>query len=558
MPGGLLQLISYGQANIIFTRNPETTFFKTSYKKYTPFGMQRFRIDYDGQRILSFDAKSEMEFKIPRFADMLWDTYIVINLPDIWSPLYYRSDISGNYLPFEFKWVNDLGFALIDRITIHSGGATLAQYSGEWMMNAIRRDEWTKRTLLGNMVGSDKVAKDLVDPASFHGGKYPNAIYRDGCASTGLEPSIRGRKLYIPLMAWFTHSTKTAIPLIALQYQELHVKIEFNAIKELFTILDVEQTESPTLNNFELNLKRKSPNPVSLTDQMWRFLQPPSSLPSNSEENNSIYSQSMRRNDWNADIHLLGTYIFLDNNERRIVAKRNHSILIKQQYEWDYFNVTGSRRVDIPSKDMVASYMWRFRRSDVGDRNEWFNYSNYEWDGVNPNDPELLKLSDGTAFVQPFDNPLMLYSSGCRSSENIKNIMIDMAILCGQDYRENVLPAGVYAYIEKLWRTTGSAKYGLYCYNFSTNTNRTNYQPTGAQNTNKWKYITFEFNTIEPPKNDDSDSLVDVLCDENGEVIGVRKDVWNLNKYNYDLRVFEERYNVIEITGGRIGLMYAR
>ena len=48
------------------------------------------------------------------------------------------------------------------------------------------------------------------------------------------------------------------------------------------------------------------------------------------------------------------------------------------------------------------------------------------------------------------------------------------------------------------------------------------------------------------------------MCDDQGNIIGVRKDVWRLNEYNYDLRVFEERYNMIEIQGGRIGLLIAR
>ena len=208
MPGGLLQLVAYGQSNIILTENPKTTFFKSSYKKYTPFGMQRFRIDYEGLRNLSFDSKSEMEFKIPRYADLLWDTYVVVNLPDIWSPIFYRNDVSGNYVPYEFQWINDLGFAMINRITIHSGGSTLAEYSGEWMMNAVRRDEGGKRVLLGNMAGSDKHIERLIDPAAFYDGKYPNAIYNNKSDAEVIEPSIRGRKLYIPLMSWFTYSTK--------------------------------------------------------------------------------------------------------------------------------------------------------------------------------------------------------------------------------------------------------------------------------------------------------------------------------------------------------------
>ena len=199
---------------------------------------------------------------------------------------------------------------------------------------------------------------------------------------------------------------------------------------------------------------------------------------------------------------------------------------------------------------MVSSYMWRFRRSDANLRNQWNNYQNYPWENIVPFPPTPFSIPPAT---------LTLYETGSRNIENRRDIMIDMAILCGQDYRENVLAAGVYDYIEKWFRTTGIAKNGLYCYNFCINSNRKAYQPTGAQNCNKWKWITFEFNTIQPPKNPCTDTnSVDVLCDPSGSIIGVRKDTWALNKYNFDLRIFEERYNMVEIVGGRIGLLLAR
>ena len=142
-------------------------------------------------------------------------------------------------------------------------------------------------------------------------------------------------------------------------------------------------------------------------------------------------------------------------------------------------------------------------------------------------------------------------------TSNLRLILIDMGILLGSEYRENILRSGVYNYVEKWIRTDGIAKDGLYLYNFSIRTNRDGYQPSGAQNTNKWQYVTFEFNTIQPPL-DPSNNNVEVLCDPSGAIIGVRKDVWRLNKWNYDLRVFEERYNMIVIEGGRIGLLNAR
>ena len=563
MPGGLLQLVANGQANTILTGNPATTFFKAVYKHYTPFGLQRFRLDYEGLRNLSFDSPTEFNFKVKRYAEMLQDTYIVINLPDIWSPLYDTS----NCETYKYQWIKNVGFNMIKQITIYSGGSILAQYSGEWMQNAIDRDETEKKELVNRMTGN---LPELFDPKSMHSGNYPNAFTyttTDNGKHVSPEPSIQGRKLYIPLMAWFCYSTKTALPLIALQYQEVNIKVEFRSVKELFTIATTKKEQEKQREATKSQVQpvpikmRKAPNSSDIEDQMWRFLQEPPPLPSEdltSEDLTKSYKN--RRNDWNTDIHLIGTYIFLGDEERRVMAAQEHHTLVKTQYEWDYLNTTGSSRVDIPSRDMISSYMWRFRRSDVNERNEWSNYQNYELENTPPPIIHLTDISNISSSVERLLKDCSnIYITRPRNISNKKNIMTDLAILCGQDYRESTLDAGVYRYIEKWFRTSGIAKDGLYCYNFCTNTNRTTYQPTGAQNTNKWKYVTFEFNTIEPPKNTNSDqNSVDILCDPSGAIIGVRKDVWKLNEYNFDLRIFEERYNMIEIVGGRIGLLCAR
>ena len=50
--------------------------------------------------------------------------------------------------------------------------------------------------------------KELYDPANSHGNinVYPNAFYNK---ETNIEPSIRGRQLYIPLGSFFGDSSKT-------------------------------------------------------------------------------------------------------------------------------------------------------------------------------------------------------------------------------------------------------------------------------------------------------------------------------------------------------------
>ena len=41
MAGGLLNLVAVGNQNVILNGNPQKTFFTSTYKKYTNFGMQK-------------------------------------------------------------------------------------------------------------------------------------------------------------------------------------------------------------------------------------------------------------------------------------------------------------------------------------------------------------------------------------------------------------------------------------------------------------------------------------------------------------------------------------
>ena len=609
MPGGLINIISWGAANVILNGNPSKTFFKATYKKYTNFGLQRFRLDFDGQRNLDWSTDTKFEFKIKRYAELLWDTYLVINMPDIWSPFYPRPDIKAkvegdpdnndlsdvNYVPYEFNWIDNLGFQIIKKITIHAGGTILDEYSGEYMASVIQRDEGTKRVLLSEMIGNTSA---MNNPANAFGRTniYPNATFSEDCDQTiGIEPSIRGRKLYIPIMAWFCYNSKLSLPLIALQYQDIYISVELRPIRELYTILnvqqpleDIEYTNPPILKiSSEGKGQRHAPNAASATDQMWVFTQQPpdpvifgyngtsqSIQPVTDLEYPYVFPQNYpnKNNQWNTDIHLISTYVFLGNDERRQFAASDHQYLIKTTFQHDFNNVTGSRRVDLPSRNMVSSYMFRFRRSDVNLRNEWTNYSNWAYENTLPSNLKgwgpTFKDEAVAHFLQPISeyygsnslNPLGYFVTGCRTDTNIKNILLDLGILMGGEYRETNHPSGIYNYVEKWKRTTGSAKEGLYIYNFCIDTNRGIYQPSGSQNTDKYQYVTFEFNTIQPPRDENfvNGDNIDVLCDPSGAIIGLRKDLWRLNDYNFNLRVWEERYNTITIKSGKIGLLYAR
>ena len=395
MPGGLLNLIAYGNQNIVLNGNPTCSFFKGTYKKYTNFGLQKFRVDFDGQRVLKYNEESVFSFKMPRYADLILDTCVVVTLPNIWSPIIPPGDCSGTWLPYEFKWIENLGFQMIKEITINVGGQTLQKFSGNYLINQAKRDwDVSKKHLLDEMIGN---VTELNDPANYsnNNGFYPSAYYTNN--SGGAEPSIRGRHLYIPLDCWFTLSSRMAFPLIALQYNELTINVTFRPVREIFQIRDVNQentrpfaqngegytSEFDSGNNFTKyyglpigSIPYVAPNPNDPWHHFYRFLQTP---PTADITPNDYKNQGIIKNEWNADVHLISTYGFLSDEESRLFAANSQKYLIKEIYEYTFQRATGSTKVSLDSLGMVSDWMLYFQRSDVNLRNEWSNYSNWEY-----------------------------------------------------------------------------------------------------------------------------------------------------------------------------------
>tara|TARA_B110000003_G_scaffold130081_1_gene132094 strand:+ start:16817 stop:18451 length:1635 start_codon:yes stop_codon:yes gene_type:complete len=541
MTGGLMNLTAAGNENIVIHGNPKKTFFKAVFKKHTNFGLQRFRIDFEGNRVLNFTTPTILDFKIPRYAELLYDTYVCLTLPHIYSPLLYKGEnqLGRNLIPYEFRWIDEIGSNMIQEVEIYTGGTTLAKYSGEYLSCVKERDFTNaKKDLWNRMTGN---VPDINDPASANGNinVYPNAMYID---ESGVEPSIRSRKIYIPLDAFFCESSKMALPLVALQYQEVSIRITIRPTYQLYTLNNIADIQNDTCISYRI-----APNPNDLDNQLWRFLQAPQDVAASQE----LYNQS--RNDWNSDVHLVGTYVFLGQEERRTMAQNTHTILLKQVKEYDFLGQAGSKIIEMESRDLLSGYMFRFRRSDAHTRNEWSNYTNWAYKNVQPQAlSEDLPLLEGNEIPNP--NSFHITGSVGTYAHNQKEILSEIGIIMGGVYREKVLDSGIFNYIEKYMRSTGGAKDGLYMYQFGLNSNKKEYQPSGAMNVNRFAEVSMEYNTIEPPFNP-MGALVEYICDASSNPIGFRKNTGSLNSYNYDMKVFEERYNVLVIKSGRAGLM---
>ena len=78
MAGGLIQLVAYGSQDLYLTGNPEITFFKTSYRRYTNFSMET------NDQVLSGNTNfgNKANLKIPKKGDLINKLWLKTTIKD--------------------------------------------------------------------------------------------------------------------------------------------------------------------------------------------------------------------------------------------------------------------------------------------------------------------------------------------------------------------------------------------------------------------------------------------------------------------------------------------
>tara|TARA_B100000401_G_scaffold162914_1_gene108780 strand:- start:4398 stop:5954 length:1557 start_codon:yes stop_codon:yes gene_type:complete len=518
MPGALLNLITSGVENVLLNGNPTKSFFKVTYAKYTNFGMQRFRLDYTGATTLHLNESSKYSFTIPRYGDLLMDTYFAINLPDIYS--------TSGYLPrkYKFQWIEYIGTEIIEEVEVQAGGQTLQKISGTAINLMAHRDVSSKKLLYDEMIGH---RLELYNPefAQGNNGYYPHADYHheeEGVANP--EPSIKGTTLYVPLPFWFCQASSQAFPLIALQYTELKIVLKLRPIKDLFTICD-------------LSGNRLKPNFNDASEGFHRFTQVP-------PENENLY-QTYSTNMIDFGIHLISNYIFLTQEENNALVAKPLTYLMKDTYETTFHDLVGFNKIRTNSNSLVTSWIWAFRRSDATNRNAWSNFTNWEY-----KTKDLVELISEDYGRRPVVD-----------DKYIREIMKSASIVIDGKERENTFASGIYKYIAPYNQSYGSAITYLpymYFYNFCLDTMPNKVQPSGAFNFSQFSKTELEVTLHTPTKVSDP-TIQNVQCDPvTGAIISFTKNVSSLYEYTYDMLFVEERYNQLIVTNGLCSLKFAR
>jgi len=192
--GGLLQLVATGKQDVFLTGNPQISWFKMVYRRYTNFAVESQAMFFDGDP----DFGKRLSCLVPRRGDLLGPLILEVTLPAL--TLTDGTPVS---------YVNSVGHALIDEITLEIGEQKIDTQTGEWM------------ELWSNMTTTSTQRQGFNDMI--------------GKVDDYMQPQLYGPlKLYIPLRFWFCKNPGQYLPLLALQYHPIRINIKLRPLQDIF------------------------------------------------------------------------------------------------------------------------------------------------------------------------------------------------------------------------------------------------------------------------------------------------------------------------------------
>lgn len=334
MGGGLLQLVAYGAQDAYLSGNPQITFWKGLFKRHTNFAMEPFRVNLSGEA--NWGVKHSAI--LGRHADLLYSTYIEVVLP----PGGVFNNSSGR-----------LGYNLVKYVELDIGGQLIDRLYGEWLF---LWDSLSSATVTGSKLSA---------MVGMSGGNGIYTVPSPALCNQGSGRVSTPTVCYVPLTFFYTKNPGAALPLIALQYHEVKLNIQWNDQKLLTGSISAGAGATP--------------QPIQA----------------------AVYVD----------------YIYLDTEERRRMAQQSHEYLIEQtQYNEDKGISSYNNRIDLTFNHPVKELVWVVQPSNytdcrlagAGDRLRPFTYDRnavYEqWLQINGQDRLDKRYGDYFNKVQPYQH----------------------------------------------------------------------------------------------------------------------------------------------------------
>ena len=187
MSGALLQLAALGSQDPYLTSNPEITLFKKKINRYSNFSTGTIQVNFDGNGV---NFGTSQTATIDNSGDLIYKTTLVLKLEKNTSKTW--------------GYVDRLGHAIIDNISVNVGGTELDIQYGDFMYiyNELNRND-SHDDNFDVMIGNVSSMKNI-------------------------DVEHEEYTLYIPLNFWFTKSTFLTFPVCAINSQNFQVTVTLN------------------------------------------------------------------------------------------------------------------------------------------------------------------------------------------------------------------------------------------------------------------------------------------------------------------------------------------
>jgi len=510
MPAGVLQLVARGNEDMYFIYDPQITFFKKVYKRHTNFSSESMIQNFNTEP----DFGKKITCTLSKNADLIHKTYVVVELPKI-----NRFIESSEYPNLNLcAWVKNIGWHIIKKVEISIGSRVIDKHYGDYL--AI----WSELSrTYNNKKGLDKMIGNVSELTDY----------------TCEKDSY---KLTIPLYFWFCNHPGFALPIIALEFTDVQINIDFASINDLLLLapthyIDIDEymvhfkqgdiiyqnSENGLIKNyakfiaFHNIITSSDSNPINrlfyvkLNDNPYLsysidILKDNYKIYSN-DDNYCVYPKKntseivhinkLKNFNWTNSLtikqaYLMVDYIYLDVDERIKFITKNHEYLI------DVLLYNTDKVINNNSTKIVLGYSHPCKEIIIRAQ---MNY--------------LIKNN-----IMDHDNFLLDYQ---KTASIIKSLNINTNGTERVSYRHS----NYYNYIQSYYHHTNIAIPGVYLYSFALNPE--SYQPSGSINLSKI-----------------DDFQINITVDKNVNYNNQAK-----------IRVYGRCINILRIFDGQAGLAFA-
>ena len=337
-----MQPVAYGAQDIYLTGNPQITFFKVVYRRHTNFSMESIKQTFNGTTGFGNDVSAT----ISRNGDLVYRMYLEHDAT------FEHANGTGHD-DRQVGHVERYGDSLIKECEIEIGGQRIDKHTSLW--NRVYSDltQFNPSGHFGGTSGPGDAAPAGngtlyqfmtgngygLNTGTYAAGTNEFSGCGDGSTDTingftylnghtgDVDAKVTVNKIFVPLNFWFCRNPGLALPLIALQYHEVKVKMTFETLGNLV------RADAATGEAFQ--------DPADATTA-------------------SVTAAG--------NFDLWCDYIYLDTDERRRFAQVSHEYLIEQLQFSDNAISSAAPSIDLNFNHPIKELVWCMRNTTAVDQ----------------------------------------------------------------------------------------------------------------------------------------------------------------------------------------------